>query len=129
MTSGLSCAEPVLMCPMHSIHQPFGVPQAGIRIASRSRLRIPTSINKQGTVTGRKFLEAFPMPKKLPITIAGAVSLGSYAAGVLYDVLGTTAQHKGNWGDGRRRPHSDRCLTNINNCIPIDWWKWSDRAW
>ena len=33
------------------------------------------------------------MPKKLAITIAGAVSLGSYEAGVLYEVLDAIHQH------------------------------------
>ncbi len=33
------------------------------------------------------------MPKRLAITIAGAVSLGSYEAGVLYEVLTTLADH------------------------------------
>jgi len=36
------------------------------------------------------------MPKKLAITIAGAVSLGSYEAGVLYEVLDAIQQHNGN---------------------------------
>ena len=33
------------------------------------------------------------MPKRLAITIAGAVSLGSYEAGVLYEVLDAIHQH------------------------------------
>src|SRR5271156_1199466 len=33
------------------------------------------------------------MPKRLAITVAGAVSLGSYEAGVLYEVLDTIRQH------------------------------------
>src|SRR5580698_538618 len=33
------------------------------------------------------------MPKRLAITIAGAVSLGSYEAGVLYEVLNAIQQH------------------------------------
>src|SRR4051794_8898648 len=33
------------------------------------------------------------MPKRLAITIAGAVSLGSYEAGVLYEVLTSIKQH------------------------------------
>src|SRR6185437_6110708 len=33
------------------------------------------------------------MPKKLAITIAGAVSLGSYEAGVLWEVLDAIRQH------------------------------------
>ena len=33
------------------------------------------------------------MPKRLAITIAGAVSLGSYEAGVLYEVLDAIDQH------------------------------------
>src|SRR5580698_9037844 len=33
------------------------------------------------------------MPKKLAITIAGAVSLGSYEAGVLFEVLDAIHQH------------------------------------
>ncbi|MGB9363473.1 MAG: hypothetical protein WCA99_17850, partial [Candidatus Sulfotelmatobacter sp.] len=36
------------------------------------------------------------MPKKLAITIAGAVSLGSYEAGVLYEVLDAIQQHNSN---------------------------------
>jgi predicted acylesterase/phospholipase RssA len=36
------------------------------------------------------------MPKRLAITIAGAVSLGSYEAGVLYEVLDAIQQHNGN---------------------------------
>src|SRR5271165_486041 len=36
------------------------------------------------------------MPKKLAITIAGAVSLGSYEAGVLYEVLDAIHQHNTN---------------------------------
>jgi predicted acylesterase/phospholipase RssA len=38
------------------------------------------------------------MPKRLAITIAGAVSLGSYEAGVLYEVLDAIHQH--NAADG-----------------------------
>ena len=33
------------------------------------------------------------MPKRLAITISGAVSLGSYEAGVLYETLGAISQH------------------------------------
>ena len=33
------------------------------------------------------------MSKKLAITISGAVSLGSYEAGVLYEVLDAVCQH------------------------------------
>ncbi len=33
------------------------------------------------------------MPKRLAITIAGAVSLGSYEAGVLYEVLKALSDH------------------------------------
>jgi hypothetical protein len=36
------------------------------------------------------------MPKRLAITIAGAVSLGSYESGVLFEVLDAIAQHNGN---------------------------------
>jgi hypothetical protein len=36
------------------------------------------------------------MSKKLAITMAGAVSLGSYEAGVLYEVLDTIQQHNSN---------------------------------
>ncbi len=36
------------------------------------------------------------MPKNLAITIAGAVSLGSYEAGVLYEVLDAIQQHNNN---------------------------------
>lgn len=36
------------------------------------------------------------MPKKLAITMAGAVSLGSYEAGVLYEVLDAVHQHNTN---------------------------------
>jgi hypothetical protein len=36
------------------------------------------------------------MPKKLAPTIAGAVSLGSYEAGVLYEVLDAIDQHNTN---------------------------------
>ncbi|QHN03167.1 patatin-like phospholipase family protein [Granulicella sp. WH15] len=36
------------------------------------------------------------MPKRLAITIAGAVSLGSYEAGVLYEVLDAVHQHNNN---------------------------------
>jgi predicted acylesterase/phospholipase RssA len=36
------------------------------------------------------------MPKRLAITIAGAVSLGSYEAGVLYEVLDAIGQHNNN---------------------------------
>jgi predicted acylesterase/phospholipase RssA len=35
------------------------------------------------------------MPKRLAITIAGAVSLGSYEAGVLYEVLNALSRHNG----------------------------------
>jgi predicted acylesterase/phospholipase RssA len=35
----------------------------------------------------------FRMPKKLAVTIAGAVSLGSYEAGVLWEVLDAVKQH------------------------------------
>lgn len=38
------------------------------------------------------------MPKRLAITIAGAVSLGSYEAGVLYEVLDAIHQH--NFAEG-----------------------------
>jgi len=38
------------------------------------------------------------MPKKLAITIAGAVSLASYEAGVLYEVLDAIAQHNAPMG-------------------------------
>ena len=33
------------------------------------------------------------MPKRLAITISGAVSLGSYEAGVLYEVVNAIGQH------------------------------------
>ena len=36
------------------------------------------------------------MPKKLAITVAGAVSLGSYEAGVLYELLDAIGQHDRN---------------------------------
>src|ERR1700760_677397 len=36
------------------------------------------------------------MPKRLAVTIAGAVSLGSYEAGVLYEVLDAIRQHNRN---------------------------------
>src|SRR5579871_6696640 len=36
------------------------------------------------------------MPKKLAVTIAGAVSLGSYEAGVLWEVLDAIRQHNQN---------------------------------
>jgi hypothetical protein len=36
------------------------------------------------------------MPKRLAITMAGAVSLGSYEAGVLYEVLAAIQQHNSN---------------------------------
>jgi len=36
------------------------------------------------------------MPKRLAITMAGAVSLGSYEAGVLYEVLDAVKQHNSN---------------------------------
>jgi predicted acylesterase/phospholipase RssA len=35
------------------------------------------------------------MPKRLAITISGAVSLGSYEAGVLYEVITAIGQHNG----------------------------------
>jgi hypothetical protein len=40
------------------------------------------------------------MPKRLAITIAGAVSLGSYEAGVLYEVLDAIQQHNHNPATG-----------------------------
>lgn len=36
------------------------------------------------------------MPKKLAITVSGAVSLGSYEAGVLYEVISAIGQHNAN---------------------------------
>jgi len=36
------------------------------------------------------------MPKRLAITISGAVSLGSYEAGVLYEVITALGQHNQN---------------------------------
>ncbi|HKF46322.1 MAG TPA: patatin-like phospholipase family protein [Terracidiphilus sp.] len=39
------------------------------------------------------------MPKRLAITIAGAVSLGSYEAGVLYEVVETIRRHNANTAD------------------------------
>src|SRR5207237_2964696 len=38
------------------------------------------------------------MAKKLAITISGAVSLGSYESGVIYEVLDALAQHN-QWAD------------------------------
>ncbi len=45
------------------------------------------------------------MRKKLAITIAGAVSLGSYESGVLYEVIAALKQHNSKLppnGDGNR---------------------------
>ena len=36
------------------------------------------------------------MAKRLAVTVAGAVSLGSYEAGVLYEVLDAIHQHNSN---------------------------------
>jgi hypothetical protein len=48
------------------------------------------------------------MPKKLAITIAGAVSLGSYESGVLYEVLDAIRQHNANPAtDGNSRIEID----------------------
>lgn len=43
------------------------------------------------------------MTKRLAITIAGAVSLGSYEAGAMYEVLDALAQHN-SWADDTRHP-------------------------
>jgi hypothetical protein len=43
------------------------------------------------------------MAKKLAITISGAVSLGSYEAGVVYEVLDALAQHN-QWADAKNLP-------------------------
>src|ERR1700728_4644205 len=43
------------------------------------------------------------MPKKLAITIAGAVSLGSYEAGVMYEVLNALSQHN-TWAAANNLP-------------------------
>lgn len=44
------------------------------------------------------------MPKKLAITVSGAVSLGSYEAGVMYEVIRAIGQHNGSLppGDANR---------------------------
>ena len=47
------------------------------------------------------------MPKRLAITIAGAVSLGGYEAGVLYEVLEALRQH-------------NELPVNANNKIIVD---------
>ena len=43
------------------------------------------------------------MAKKLAITISGAVSLGSYESGVVYEVLDALAQHN-QWADAKNLP-------------------------
>ncbi len=43
------------------------------------------------------------MPKKLAITIAGAVSLGSYESGVVFEVLDAVSQHN-QWAEANRLP-------------------------
>ena len=43
------------------------------------------------------------MPKKLAITIAGAVSLGSYESGVAFEVLDAVSQHN-QWAEANRLP-------------------------
>ena len=50
------------------------------------------------------------MPKRLAITISGAVSLGSYEAGVLYEVIEAIGQHNG---------HADT-VANPDQRIEID---------
>jgi hypothetical protein len=40
------------------------------------------------------------MPKRLAITIAGAVSLGSYEAGVLYEIIAALGEHNGKCSPG-----------------------------
>src|ERR1700734_3616713 len=42
------------------------------------------------------------MTRKVAVTIAGAVSLGSYEAGVMYEVLDALAQHN-TWADQTNR--------------------------
>jgi hypothetical protein len=51
------------------------------------------------------------MPKRLAITIAGAVSLGSYEAGVLYEVLEALRQHN-QFCDEQQRP-DERILVDV----------------
>ena len=34
------------------------------------------------------------MPKKLSVTVSGAVSLGSYEAGVMYEIIHAIKEHK-----------------------------------
>jgi Patatin-like phospholipase len=51
------------------------------------------------------------MPKRLAITIAGAVSLGSYEAGVLYEILEALRQHN-EFCDQQQRP-DERILIDV----------------
>lgn len=50
-----------------------------------------------------------PEPKKLAITVAGAVSLGSYEAGVLYEFLDAIAQHN----QDARTSDADRVVVDV----------------
>ncbi|AFZ24335.1 putative esterase of the alpha-beta hydrolase superfamily [Cylindrospermum stagnale PCC 7417] len=47
------------------------------------------------------------MPKKLAVVISGAVSLGSYEAGVMYEVLEAIARHNGNAKSNEERIEID----------------------
>src|SRR5580698_281416 len=49
------------------------------------------------------------MPKRLAVTIAGAVSLGSYEAGVLYEVLDAIHHHNNDSATG----DSDRIVIDV----------------
>lgn len=52
----------------------------------------------------RRLTEASGMTKKLAITVAGAVSLGSYESGVAFEVLDAIAQHN-QWADASSQPN------------------------
>lgn len=47
------------------------------------------------------------MPKKLAVVISGAVSLGSYEAGVMYEVLEAIARHNENAKSNKERIEID----------------------
>ena len=50
-----------------------------------------------------------PMPRKLAIVISGAVSLGSYEAGVMYELLEAIALHNESVGSD----HPDRVEIDV----------------
>jgi hypothetical protein len=52
------------------------------------------------------------MPKRLAITISGAVSLGSYEAGVLYEVVNAIGQHNS-------QPDTNTALNETDQIGPI----------